>query len=101
MVLLGIVRNKEMVMTTTAEKKLVYNKKYREKYPERVLESAKKYRDNNKDKVRAAVKNWRENNSEKVREYNRKYNDKKCIEKECAEWNDTLRELGYADLINA
>ena len=53
---------------TKAEKKLAYNKKYREKYPERVLASAKKYR------------------------------DKKCIEKEYAEWNDTLIEFGYGDL---
>jgi len=83
---------------TKAEKKLAYNKKYREKYPERVLASAKKYRDNNKDKVRAAVKIWRENNPERALVSAKKYRDKKCIEKEYAEWNDTLIEFGYGDL---
>ena len=65
---------------------------------EKCLKHAKAYRERNKEKVRASVKNWRENNPEKVREYSRKYNDKKCIEKEYAEWNDTLIELGYGDL---
>ena len=65
---------------------------------EKCLEHAKAYRERNKEKVRAAVKNWRENNPERVREYSRKYNEEKRIEKEDAEWNNTLIELGYDDL---
>ena len=68
---------------------------------EKCLKQAKGYRERNREKVRASNKNWRKNNPEKVREYDRKYNDEKRIKKEYAEWNSTLRELGYADLINA
>ena len=42
---------------------------------------------------------WRKKNPEKVREYNAKYNDAKRIENAYDEWNDTLRELGYGDLV--
>ena len=61
----------------------------------------KKYYYANREKALGWAKGYRKRNPEKVREYSRKYSDKKCIEKEYDEWNDTLRELGYADLINS
>ena len=106
-------RNKEVVMTTnTAE----YAKKWRTDNREKVLEAKKRYSNSekgraarkryieeNKDAVRASNRKanavWRKKNPEKVREYNAKYNDAKRIEKAYDEWNDTLRELGYGDLV--
>ena len=106
-------RNKEVVMTTnTAE----YAKKWRTDNREKVLEAKKRYRNSekgraarklyleeNKDAVRASNRKanavWRKKNPEKVREYNAKYNDAKRIENAYDEWNDTLRELGYGDLV--
>jgi DNA-binding transcriptional regulator GbsR (MarR family) len=95
-------RNGEIGMTTTAEKKKEYYYANREK----CLGWAKGYREKNKKKVRALLLVWRKKNPEKVREYNAKYsaanrikNDAKRIENEYNEWNDTLRELGYGDLV--
>ena len=88
-------RNKEMIMTTTAEKKKEYYYANREK----CLGWAKGYRERNREKVRAAAVMWRKKNPEKVREYNAKYNDAKRIENAYNEWNDTLYELGYGDLV--
>jgi len=51
------------------------------------------------EKCRADVSAWRKKNPEKVRAYSAKYNDAKRITKEMDEWNNTLYELGYADLI--
>ena len=48
---------------------------------------------------RAALRKWSKNNRKDVREYNKLYTEKKRIEKQYDEWNDTLRELGYVDLI--
>jgi len=83
-------------MAYTTEKRREYYYANREKE----LGWAKTYRENNKEKVRAGVAEWRKKNPEKVRAYNAKYNDAKRLEREYTEWNDTLRELGYADLIN-
>ena len=82
-------------MTTTAEKKKEYYYANREKN----LGWAKGYRERNREKVRAAAVMWRKKNPEKVSEYNAKYNDAKRIENAYNEWDDTLRELGYGDLI--
>ena len=97
-----IKREREFNMTTTAEKKKEYYYANREK----CLGWAKGYRDRNKKKVLASSIAWRKKNPEKVREYNVKYsaanrikNDEKRIENEYNEWNDTLRELGYGDLV--
>jgi len=94
--------------TNTAE----YAKKWRTDNREKVLEAKKRYSNSekgraarkryieeNKDAVRASNRVWRKKNPEKVREYNAKYNDAKRIEKAYDEWNDTLRELGYGDLV--
>jgi hypothetical protein len=86
---------KRFDMTTTAEKKKEYYYANREK----CLGWAKGYRERNKKKVRAAAAAWRKKNPEKVRAYNAKYNDAKRIENAYNEWNDTLRELGYGDLV--
>ena len=49
----------------------------------------------------AATRKWYKNNRmatpavKNVREYNKLYTEKKRIEKQSDEWNDTLRELGY------
>ena len=88
-------RNKEVIMTTTAEKKKEYYYANREK----CLGWAKNYREKNKEKLAVASATWRKKNPEKVREYNAKYNDAKRIENAYNEWDDTLRELGYGDLI--
>ena len=82
-------------MTTTAENKKEYYYANREK----CLGWAKGYRERNREKVRAAAVMWRKKNPEKVREYNAKYNDAKRIENAYNEWNDTLYELGYGDLV--
>ena len=74
-------------------------KKYYYANREKVLGWAKTYREKNKDKVRASLNAWRKKNPEKISAYGAKYRDKKRIEKEYAEWNDTLHELGYSDLI--
>ena len=66
---------------------------------EKCLGWAKTYRDKNVEKCRADALKGRKNNPEKSREYSRKNNEKKRIEKQYDEWNDTLRELGYVDLI--
>jgi hypothetical protein len=95
-------RNEEIDMTMTAEKKKEYYYANREK----CLGWAKGYRERNKKKVRAAADAWRKKNPEKVRAYNAKYNDAKRIKNDAKrienaynEWNDTLRELGYGDLV--
>ena len=62
-------------------------------------EYRKKYYYDNREKVLGWAKTYRENNKEKVRAYGAKYRDAKRLEREYAEWNDTLRELGYDDLI--
>tara|TARA_Y100000034_G_scaffold45841_1_gene56284 strand:- start:478 stop:738 length:261 start_codon:yes stop_codon:yes gene_type:complete len=85
---------------TVRSKTAEYRREYYYKNRERELASRKKYRDNNVEKCRAMQREWRKNNPEKIRAYNAKYNDAKRIKKAYAEWNDTLRELGYADLIN-
>ena len=89
---------------TVKSKTAEYKKEYYYANHEKALASAKTYRDKNKDKVKALLYAWRKKNSEKVRaynaKYNAKYNDEKRIKKSYAEWDDTLRELGYADLIN-
>ena len=64
-------------------------------------EYRKKYYYANREKVLRHAKTYRENNKEKIRAANAKYREAKRIEREYAEWDDTLRELGYADLINA
>ena len=43
----------------------------------------------------AATRKWYKNNRKDAREYNKLYTEKKRIEKQYDEWNDTLRELGY------
>ena len=83
-------------MACTAE----YRKKYYYANREKVLAHAKTYRENNKEKIRAAHAEYRKKNKEKIRAANAKYREAKRIEREYAEWDDTLRELGYADLIN-
>jgi len=88
---------KEVDMPNTAE----YRRKYYYANREKVLGWAKTYRENNKEKIRAAHAEWRKKNSEKIRAYGAKYRDAKRLEREYAEWDDTLRELGYADLIKA
>jgi hypothetical protein len=65
----------------------------------------KKYYVNNKEKIAAQQANWRKNNKDKIKVYNKKQNDKKRLIREGAwyakqkdDWNNTLIELGYADL---
>ena len=82
-------------MTNTAEKRKEYYYANREK----CLGWAKGYRERNKKKVRVAAAAWRKKNPEKVRAFNAKYNAAKRIENEYKEWNDTLRDLGYGDLV--
>ncbi len=82
-------------MATTAE----YRKEYYYANREKCLAAAKDYRERNKEKIRAASVTWRKKNPKKVRAYNAKYNDAKRIENAYNEWDDTLRELGYGDLI--
>ena len=82
-------------MTTTAE----CRKKYYYANREKCLDRAKGYRERNAEKCRTDAREWRKNNPEKVRADNTKYNEAKRIEKEYNEWNDTLRELGYGDLV--
>ena len=62
---------------------------------EKCLGWAKTWRDKNAEKCLASARKWYKNNPDKVREYSRKYAEKKRIEKQYDEWNDTLRELGY------
>ena len=77
----------------TARKEYYYNNR------EKCLGWAKTWRVKNVEKLRDEARKWRKNNPEKSREYSRKNNEKKRIEKQYDEWNDTLRELGYVDLI--
>jgi len=91
-----IKREKMTVKSKTAE----YKREYYYANHEKALASAKTYRDKNKVKIRNSLYAWRKKNPEKIRAYGAKYRDEKRIKKEYAEWNDTLRELGYADLIN-
>jgi DNA-binding PadR family transcriptional regulator len=94
-------RNKEVVMTTKREKKAESAKLYRNS--EKGRATTKRYLEENKDAVRASGRKanavWRKKNPEKVSEYNAKYNDAKRIENAYNEWNDTLYELGYGDLV--
>ena len=94
-------RNKEVVMTTKREKKAAADKRWRNS--EKGRATRKRYLEENKDAVRASNRKanavWRKKNPEKVRECNAKYNDAKRIENLYNEWNDTLRELGYGDLV--
>ena len=98
MLLLDIIGRQETVIMSWDA---VARKKYYYANREKALGWAKGYRERNPEKVRDAARKWRKNNPEKLREYSRKYSDKKCIKIKYDEWNDTLRELGYADLINA
>ena len=82
-------------MGSTAE----YSKEYYYVNREKCLAQGKAYRERNKKKVRAGQAVWRKKNREKIRAYHVKYNDSKRIENEYNEWNDTLRELGYGDLV--
>ena len=82
-----------------AEKLAEYRKEYYYANREKCLAAAKDYRERNKEKIRAASVTWRKKNPKKVRAYNAKYNDAKRIENAYNEWDDTLRELGYGDLI--
>ena len=66
---------------------------------EKCLGYAKTYRDKNVEKCRADARKWRKNNPERAREYAIKYVEDKRIKKEYNEWNNTLIELGYFDLI--
>jgi hypothetical protein len=84
---------------TVKSKTAEYKREYYYANHEKALASRKKYRDNNVEKCRAGVSAWRKKNPEKVRAYSAKYNDAKRITKEMDEWNNTLYELGYADLI--
>ena len=82
-----------MAMDAVARKEYYYNNR------EKCLGYAKTYRDKNVEKCRADARKWRKNNPEKALEYARKYTENKRIKKAYDEWNDTLRELGYFDLI--
>ena len=66
---------------------------------EKCLGYAKAYREKNREKCRADARKWRKDNPERAREYSIKYREDKRIKKEYNEWNDTLCELGYFDLI--
>ena len=98
--------------TNTAE----YARKWRSANREKVAAAAKLYRESekgraarkryleeNKDAVRASGRKadavWRKKNPEKVRTRNAEYREAKRIENAYNEWNDTLRELGYGDLV--
>ena len=98
--------------TNTAE----YARKWRSANREKVAAAAKLYRESekgraarkryleeNKDAVRAsrrkASAKFAKKTPEKVRAWGAEYRDKKWIEKAYNEWNDTLRELGYGDLV--
>ena len=82
-----------MSWDATAKRKYYHNNR------EKCLGWAKTWRVKNAEKLRDEARKWRKNNPEKSREYSRKNNEKKRIEKQYDEWNDTLRELGYVDLI--
>ena len=82
-----------MAMDAAARKEYYYNNR------EKCLGYAKTYRDKNVEKCRADARKWRKNNPKKALEYARKYTENKRIKKAYDEWNDTLRELGYFDLI--
>jgi hypothetical protein len=84
---------------TTLSKTPEYRREYYAANRERELASRKKYRDNNVEKCYAASVAWKEKNPEKVRAYSAKYADKKSMTKAMDDWNNTLLELGYADLI--
>ena len=77
----------------TARKEYYYNNR------EKCLGWSKTYRDKNVEKCRADARKWRKNNPERAHEYAIKYREDKRIKKAYDEWNDTLRELGYFDLI--
>ena len=98
--------------TNTAE----YARKWRSANREKVAAAAKLYRESekgraarkryleeSKDAVRASGRKadavWRKKNPEKVRTRNAEYREAKRIENAYNEWNDTLRELGYGDLV--
>jgi len=95
LVIIGRTTTKEKNMSSTPE----YRREWYSKNREKALASRKKYRDNNVEKCRVAARKWRNNNPEKVSAYAAKYYDEKRINNEMDEWNNTLRELGYADLI--
>ena len=63
----------------------------------------KRYLEENKDAVRAsrrkASAKFAKKNPEKVRAWSAEYREAKRIENAYNEWNDTLRELGYGDLV--
>ena len=63
----------------------------------------KRYLEENKNALRAygrkAAAVWRKKNPEKARTSAAKYREAKRIENAYNEWNDTLRELGYGDLV--
>jgi len=82
-----------------AARKAQYNKEWYDNNREKCLGYAKTYRDKNVEKCRADARKWRKNNPEKALEYARKYTENKRIKKAYDEWNNTLRELGYFDLI--
>ena len=88
-------------MTTKREKKAASAKLYRES--EKGRASRKRYIEENKNAVRASGRKassvWRKKNPEKARVLSVKYNDRKRIENAYNEWNDTLLELGYGDLV--
>ena len=98
--------------TNTAE----YARKWRSANREKIAANAKRYYNSekgraarkryleeNKDAVRASGRKadavWRKKNPEKVRTRNAEYREAKRIENAYNEWNDTLRELGYGDLV--
>ena len=68
---------------------------------EKIAASNKRYRES--EKGRAAISKygamWRKKNREKINEQARQSRETKSIENAYNEWNDTLRELGYGDLV--
>ena len=50
--------------------------RYREKYPEKIVEARERYREKNTNKIAESKKRYNETNREKVRAYQKQYREK-------------------------
>ena len=55
------------------EERAIYDKAYREKNRDKILQREKEYREKNKDKIKEYNKEYREKNKEKLKQKNKEY----------------------------
>jgi len=81
-------------MKTKKEKKSEYNKQYREKNKERLLEYSRRYYHENKEKSAEYSKQYREKNKEKITEHNKRYwaENKETLAEQNKQYREENRE---------